>query len=145
MMSDYRAFPFVLMLVQRLERLVEGLCEVADKLHTASANMNAESRQISLEDHKDSFISINSPFFFDFSGEKTKAQIEEPNDFQEKFFYSQCIKKKMMLSPKNPSKNLPIFQLYQECLEQQIPVPDWGDFIDKAFEPDISITVSKEF
>jgi hypothetical protein len=88
---------------------------------------------------KDSFVSSCSEMSMEFNRTKNMISQAESPESLEKFFYSQCIKKKMRLSPSHPGKNLSIFFLYQDCVAKKIPVSEWARFITRAFECQLNI------
>ncbi|CAG9318715.1 unnamed protein product [Blepharisma stoltei] len=51
----------------------------------------------------------------------------------EKYFYSICIKKKLELPRNHPAHGKPISNLYSQCKTQQIPISQWEEFVNNAY------------
>lgn len=53
------------------------------------------------------------------------------SDELEKYFYSICIRKKMIYPKDHPAKGVIIYLLFQKCKDQNVPVTVWDDFIEE--------------
>ena len=134
-------FAFMSVISQRMIKLVEALPDGICSEKTENKNKMVleiiESTLHGSEDHKESFLSIYSDIGLD---------LEIPNCYDcaakdktmEKCFYNQCIKKKLELPPNHNSRNLSIFQLYQECVHKNVPMAEWTNFINSAFVEQIN-------
>jgi hypothetical protein len=130
---------FILIIAQRLIKLSEAVPEYSQDKTAAKTVLIVDMIDSILHSSevKDSFISMYSELS-NLSAVRFKDQNSQ--DAMEKFFYNQCIKKKVSLSPDNPLRNLSIFLLYEECISKCIPMADWGKFIDAAFSDKITVT-----
>jgi hypothetical protein len=142
--KDFYPFPYILVLAQRLSKLAEGLTDDRVVLSSWLLRENHTINQIESTLHlsiceKDSFLSNCSHISAEPSHTRSFFQSESTPKNHEKYFYSQCIKKKMQIPPNHSGKNLSIFNLYQECQEKSIPVQEWPAFISTALEGQISV------
>jgi hypothetical protein len=126
--------PFILILAQRLEKIVEGLSDVPERLNIQERNILEviDSTLHASADHKSSFISMFSDLSYDANANNANIEIEDASETQEKYFYSLCIKKKLALGHSHSAKNISIFHLYQECLQKNVPVENWGEFVESS-------------
>lgn len=132
--------PFISLIIQRLNKLAEALpentqCKKSLKVEKITIDAIDSTLQVS-EVHKNTFLSILSDISLDFAFKDEHKTSEES---LEKYFYSQCVKKKMGLSPSSPLRHISIFSLFQECTEKKIPVEQWGNFINAAFNEQFMI------
>ncbi|OMJ86856.1 hypothetical protein SteCoe_11567 [Stentor coeruleus] len=129
--KDNRNYPFILILAQRLEKIVEGLSDTPEKniiLEKNTVEVINSAIYVSVYP-KNSFISMFSDYSFDITEKKDRTESAESSETLEKYFYSLCIKKKLALPHSHPAKNLSIFHLYQECLNKNIPIEQWKNFV----------------
>lgn len=76
---------------------------------------------------QDSIISGYSDISIEFT--KGRNSPAESPEALEKYFYTQCLKRKMK---KYTNQDFSMFALYQECIEKKIPVENWERFIMKS-------------
>lgn len=102
---------------------VTGVFEPIPKIHIEFVDSMIQISKV-----PDSFISGFSDISVEFS--KGRSSPAESPEALEKYFYSQCIKNKLK---EQSSKALSMFDLYQKCIENNIPVEDWKNFIHEAY------------
>lgn len=71
---------------------------------------------------------------YDIIQSSSMIKMPESPEIQERYFYNQCVRKKLSLGHNHPAKNISVFHLYQECIQKSIPMVDWNDFISSSFE-----------
>jgi len=130
--QDYSQYPTVLLAAQRLSCLSEALdsSSTSIPLQESYRKQHIEIVDSFIQPSKlpqDSFISAYSDISIEFT--KGRSSRAESPEALEKYFYSQCMKKKMR-QPTN--QDFSMFALYQECLQKKIPVKDWERFISES-------------
>lgn len=130
------------LLAQRLNKLAEALPDSFQSKRVVKPEKIAidliDSTLHISDVQKGTFISNYSDFSMEFSSNKEEIN-KDSEESLEKYFYNQCVKKKMNLSPSSPFRNISIFCLYQECIEKNIPVEQWRKFINAAFDEQIIV------
>ena len=70
--------------------------------------------------------------------EKLKhVQVTDSAEALEQHFYSLGIKAKAKLTPGDSAWSLPISQVYEQAMDQQVPVPEWKTFVRQVYRPGV--------
>jgi hypothetical protein len=116
--QDFQELPVILLACQKLALLVEALTnesEISVSPVISSFSLNEEELSAVMSSSR----SQNSIF-------PCSEDREIHSETIEKFFYSQFIKLKMDLKiSSHPS----MFELYEKCLKEHIPIDNWRSFI----------------